>query len=114
MTLQSDQIGYPVSEDCLYLNVVRPSGYENQSLPVGVWIHGGGLTMGGTRDERYNLTFIVENSVKIGKPIMAVSIAYRLAVWGFISSAEVNYLIPLFSGLLLTQYPRFPMQAKQT
>lgn len=40
-----DQIGYPVSEDCLVLNVVRPSGYEGQDLPVGVWIHGGGLFM---------------------------------------------------------------------
>lgn len=43
---QSDQIGYPQSEDCLYLNVVRPSGYEHQDLPVGVWIHGGGLYQG--------------------------------------------------------------------
>jgi carboxylesterase type B len=32
-----DQIGYPVSEDCLVLNVIRPSGYEGQNLPVGVW-----------------------------------------------------------------------------
>ncbi len=32
-----DQIGYPISEDCLVLNVIRPSGYEGQSLPVGVW-----------------------------------------------------------------------------
>lgn len=90
MRRKSDQIGYPVSEDCLYLNVVRPSGYENQPLPIGVWIHGGGLAEGGTRDERYNLTFIVENSVRMGKPIMAVSIAYRLAVWGFLQSAEVR------------------------
>ncbi|KAK3672489.1 hypothetical protein LTR78_007539 [Recurvomyces mirabilis] len=85
-----DDIGYPLSEDCLYLNVVRPSGYENQDLPVGVWIHGGGLTMGGTQDRRYNLSFIVENSVKIGKPIIGVSIAYRLAAWGFLASQEVS------------------------
>ncbi|RMX97236.1 hypothetical protein D0868_10751 [Hortaea werneckii] len=85
-----DQIGYPVSEDCLYLNVVRPAGYENESLPVGVWIHGGGLYMGGTRDERYNLSFIVDNSVQMGKPIIGVSIAYRLSAWGFLASEEVS------------------------
>ncbi|EMF13824.1 cholinesterase [Sphaerulina musiva SO2202] len=85
-----DQIGYPQSEDCLYLNVVRPSGYENQSLPVGVWIHGGGLYQGGSRDDRYNLTFIVENAVRIGKPFIAVSIAYRLGPWGFLQSEEVS------------------------
>ncbi|PPJ55529.1 hypothetical protein CBER1_05378 [Cercospora berteroae] len=85
-----DQIGYPQSEDCLYLNVVRPSGYENASLPVGVWIHGGGLYMGGTQDRRYNLTWIVQNSVEIGKPIIGVSIAYRLGPWGFLASQEVT------------------------
>jgi carboxylesterase type B len=84
-----DDLGYPLSEDCLYLNVVRPSGYEGQQLPIGFWIHGGGLTMGGSRDLRYNLSFIVENSVKIGKPIMGVSLNYRLAGWGFLASDEV-------------------------
>lgn len=84
-----DDIGYDVSEDCLALNVIRPSGHEGQKLPVAVWIHGGGLQMGGTADRRYNLSFIVQNSVEIGKPIMAVSIAYRLASWGFLGSQEV-------------------------
>lgn len=37
-----DQIGYEVNEDCLALNIVRPSGMEGQGLPVAVWIHGGG------------------------------------------------------------------------
>jgi carboxylesterase type B len=45
--------------------------------------------MGGTSDPRFNLTFIVDNSVKIGKPIIAVSMAYRLAAWGFLASQEV-------------------------
>ncbi|KAL1305900.1 hypothetical protein AAFC00_004044 [Neodothiora populina] len=85
-----DQIGYQQSEDCLYLNLVRPAGYENATLPVAVWIHGGGFFEGGTPDRRYNLTFIVENSVKIGKPIMAASIAYRLGPFGFLNGNEIN------------------------
>lgn len=28
------------SEDCLTLNIVRPSGHEHHRLPVGVWIYG--------------------------------------------------------------------------
>lgn len=85
-----DDIGYEVSEDCLALNVIRPAGYEGQELPVAVWIHGGGLQMGGTADRRYNLSFIVQNSVEIGKPIIGVSIGYRLASWGFLYSQEVQ------------------------
>lgn len=39
-----DEIGYELSEDCLYLNVVRPAGIDKKAgLPVAVWIHGGGL-----------------------------------------------------------------------
>lgn len=43
---------------------------------------GGCFAQGGTPDLRYNLTFIVEHSVTIGQPIIAVSIAYRLGPWG--------------------------------
>jgi carboxylesterase type B len=32
--------GNYVSEDCMTLSIVRPSGYENEKLPVGVWIYG--------------------------------------------------------------------------
>lgn len=46
--------------------------------------------MGGASDKRYNLSFIVENSVEMGKPIIAVSIAYRLSAWGFLVSEEVS------------------------
>jgi carboxylesterase type B len=68
-----------LSEDCLYLNVVRPAGYENDSLPVAFWIHGGGLTEGSAVDQRYNMSFIVERSVEVGRPIIGVSVNYRYA-----------------------------------
>jgi carboxylesterase type B len=84
------QSDLPMSEDCLYLNIVRPSGYDNVSLPVAVWIHGGGFTTGASRLPGYNLSFIVENSVRIGKPIIGISIAYRLAGWGFLASQQVS------------------------
>lgn len=86
----SDDSVYPeLSEDCLYLNIVRPSRYAAQNLPVALWIHGGGLTEGSGIDQRYNLSFIVKKSVDIGKPIIAVSINYRLSMWGFITGDEV-------------------------
>jgi carboxylesterase type B len=50
---------------------------------------GGGFFDGGTPDLRYNLSFIVQNSIKIGKPIMAASIAYRLGPFGFLNGNDV-------------------------
>jgi acetylcholinesterase len=44
--------------------------------------------MGGGVDQRYNLSFTVQNSVNIGKPIIGVSINYRLSAWGFLSGSE--------------------------
>ncbi|KAL6703109.1 hypothetical protein ACN47E_010171 [Coniothyrium glycines] len=84
-----DQTFYQAAEDCLYLNVVRPAGYQDESLPVAFWIHGGTYTNGGGADQRYNLSFIVQQSVAIGKPIIGVSINYRLSLWGFTSSDEL-------------------------
>lgn len=44
--------------------------------------------MGGSADRRYNLSFIVENSVNQGTPIVAVSLNYRLSAFGFLSGKE--------------------------
>ncbi|CZT06846.1 related to triacylglycerol lipase V precursor [Rhynchosporium graminicola] len=81
-------LGNYISEDCLTLNVVRPSGAV-QNLPVGVWIHGGGNYNGGSSDPRYNLSFIVERSVKSKAPFLAVSINYRLQAWGYLFGKEI-------------------------
>ena len=85
----SDQWPYAISEDCLYLNIVRPSGYDGEQLPVAFWVHGGGLYQGSGIDQRYNLSAFVQKSVQLGKPIIGVSINYRLSMWGFINGDEV-------------------------
>lgn len=79
------------SEDCLTLNVVRPSGVSgNASLPVLVWIYGGGFSEGGSADQRYNMSFIVHESVKMGQPTIGVSFNYRISGFGFLQGRAVN------------------------
>jgi carboxylesterase type B len=56
---------------------------------VGVWIHGGGYVNGGGSDQRYNQTFIIDQSVKVGKPFIGVSFNYRLHGWGFLGSKDL-------------------------
>ncbi|KAL4900479.1 hypothetical protein BDW74DRAFT_188301 [Aspergillus multicolor] len=87
----TEALGSPVDEDCLTLNVVRPAGVQaGDDLPVGVWVHGGSYVNGGSRDPRYNLSYVVEQSVAENKPIVAVSINYRLSLWGFLFSQELQ------------------------
>ncbi|KAI9753434.1 MAG: ubiquitin-binding protein cue5 [Chaenotheca gracillima] len=81
---------WPVGEDCLSLNVVRPIGTRpDDDLPVLVWIYGGGFRQGTNRDPEFNTSFIVQTSVEIGMPTVVVSINYRLSGFGFLSSKEV-------------------------
>ncbi|KAM0165000.1 hypothetical protein ACHAPG_000249 [Botrytis cinerea] len=83
-------LGNIISEDCLTLNVVRPSGISpDANLPVAVWIHGGGNTAGGAMDPRYNLSFIVAQSMEAETPMIVVSIQYRVSGWGFLYGQEV-------------------------
>jgi len=44
--------------------------------------------MGGTNDPRYNLSFNVQNSVEMDKPMIGISIQYRLSAWGFLGGKE--------------------------
>ncbi|KAK7217924.1 hypothetical protein V2G26_005927 [Clonostachys chloroleuca] len=81
---------FQLSEDCLTINVVRPSGTpKGRPLPVLVWIYGGGLYTGSTADPQYNLSGIVKVSQDIGQPILAVSFNYRVGIWGFLQSFDL-------------------------
>jgi carboxylesterase type B len=82
---------YGMGEDCLSINIIRPAGIsEDEKLPVAVWIHGGSYQVGTSALPQYNLTYIVQRSVEIGKPIVAASINYRKGGWGMLYSIEIQ------------------------
>ncbi|KAI9056969.1 alpha/beta-hydrolase [Trametes sanguinea] len=86
----SDSLGAPQSEDCLFLNVFRPSGVNTaQKIPVLVWFYGGAFMNGAASDPEFNPTFLIQRSVAIGKPIMFVSVNYRVNTFGFLASRHV-------------------------
>ncbi len=70
---------YYQGEDCLYLNVWKADGGTAEKKPVMVWIHGGAFENGGTADPLYEC----HNFVRENPGIIAVSIAYRIGVFGF-------------------------------
>jgi para-nitrobenzyl esterase len=73
-----------VSEDCLYLNVWTPAKSASESLPVMVWIYGGGFVGGQTSVPAYNGTHLSQ------KGVVLVSVAYRLGVFGFMAHPELS------------------------
>jgi para-nitrobenzyl esterase len=73
---------WPMSEDCLYLNVWAPAGAKG--LPVMVWIHGGSFTSGGTAIPLYSGARLAR------KGVVVVTIAYRLGAFGFLASPELT------------------------
>ncbi|KAG6337021.1 hypothetical protein ID866_2081 [Astraeus odoratus] len=77
------------SEDCLYVNVVRPAGVSSgANLPVVVWIYGGGFMAGDA--SAYNGTSIVARSMSLQTPIIYVSLNHRMNSFGFLGGQEVQ------------------------
>ncbi|EMD42187.1 hypothetical protein CERSUDRAFT_110727 [Gelatoporia subvermispora B] len=86
----STTLGAPIGEDCLSLNVWRPSNVSKDNmLPVLVWFYGGAYNEGAASDPEYDPTRILQRSLSIGKPIMFVSVNYRVNTFGFLASAHV-------------------------
>ncbi|KAG0251691.1 hypothetical protein BG011_007443 [Mortierella polycephala] len=84
-------------EHCLNLNVFAPkdqaqngSKTSQPSIPVMVWIHGGGFKDGSNAMALYDASNMVAHSVQgIGRPVIVVTINYRLNYFGFLSSTEL-------------------------
>ncbi|RFU30422.1 hypothetical protein B7463_g5903, partial [Scytalidium lignicola] len=77
--------------ECLNLNIYAPlDAIEGEKrLPVLVWIHGGAFTYGDGGCESDG-NYLVRRSVALGKPIVVVSLSYRLGYFGFLTSKELK------------------------
>jgi para-nitrobenzyl esterase len=77
--------GFMPSEDCLYLNVDTP--VEGSGIPVMVWIHGGGFTLGeGLQTDGGTAGDLIARHVGA----VVVSMNYRLGQLGFLAHAELT------------------------
>ena len=63
------------SEDCLYLNIWAPRLGPSASVPVMIWIHGGGLTTGSAAEPYKEGTHLAAN-----QNVIVVSIEYVLEI----------------------------------
>ncbi|THU99545.1 esterase 1 [Dendrothele bispora CBS 962.96] len=89
LQLPSSSVLVPMSEDCLTVNVFRPSGTPaGANLPVMFWTYGGGFDAGVSAI--YNATAIVGQSLVRGTPIVYVSFNYRLGPLGFPQGKEAD------------------------
>ena len=75
-------------EDCLTLNVQRPSTATSSSkLPVLFWIFGGGFEFGSTQS--YDGTSLIQRSVSMEKDVIYVAVNYRVGGFGFLAGSQL-------------------------
>lgn len=73
-----------VSEDCLYLNVWTPAKSAQERRPVLVYFYGGGFVAGDGSEPRYDGASMARQG------IVAVTVNYRLGVFGFLAHPELT------------------------
>src|SRR6267142_3827964 len=73
-----------MSEDCLYLNIWTPAKSGNERLAVLVYFYGGGFVAGDGSEARY------QGEGMARKGIVALTVNYRLGVFGFLAHPELT------------------------
>ncbi|MBV9321815.1 MAG: carboxylesterase/lipase family protein, partial [Mycobacterium sp.] len=85
-----------MGEDCLTLNVVSPEGSSRESLPVMVFVHGGGYILGSSATPLY------DGAALARRGCVYVSVNYRLGALGCLDLSSLSTSdIPLESNLYL-------------
>ena len=80
--ISTGSVAEPISEDCLYLNILTPATRKDEKLPVMVWIHGGGFQDGKSYDQWG------DNLARQG--LVFVSITYRMNAMGYLALPELT------------------------
>lgn len=75
---------YPVSEDCLYLNVYTPARSGGEALPVMFWIYGGVFQFGYGHEPTY------DGAALCAEGCILVTINYRVNIFGFFNTPELE------------------------
>ncbi len=73
-----------MSEDCLYLNIWSAADRADAKLPVLVYYYGGGFIAGDGSEPRY------DGASMARRGIVAVTVNYRLGVFGFLAHPELT------------------------
>lgn len=81
-----------MSEDCLYLNVWTPAKSATEKLPVLVYFYGGGFIAGDGSEGRY------DGESMATKGMVALTVNYRLGVFGFMAHPELTKESPNHSS----------------
>lgn len=84
--IYSDTLG-ATSEDCLSLNIWAPAAAR--AAPVIVWIHGGSLVAGSSKERLYDGARLASEGVVV------VSINYRLGVLGYLAHPALSAESPV-------------------
>jgi para-nitrobenzyl esterase len=74
----------PQGEDCLYLNVLTPAKEPDEKLPVLVWMHGGGYSMGSGNDKVWNYHRLPQYGVVV------VTLNHRLGPIGLLAHPALS------------------------
>lgn len=81
------------AEDCLTLNVFTPaSATPDAGLPVMVFIHGGGNTLGSARERIGATSIVLYDGTRLAQAggVVVVTVQYRLGVLGYLSMPSLD------------------------
>ncbi|EME46755.1 hypothetical protein DOTSEDRAFT_52156 [Dothistroma septosporum NZE10] len=104
--LPSDILGedQAQSEDCLRVTITVPTvkvaeGATGKKLPVLVFLHGGAFFLNSGERPYYSPVNMLSQAIAESKPLIFVSVNYRLGALGFLHSSEAPDLVPANNGL---------------